>query len=130
MRKLVLGLAGVAAAAAVLTGGVLAKDEDRGRGVSADRCVARPLDQTKIIDEKTLYIDDRSGRAVLLHMSGACLHDRHEAIGLEFSGGMSRICDPLDVDVTGSVMTMPSRCIIASVEALTPAQAKSYRQMR
>ncbi|EGF90273.1 hypothetical protein ABI_32890 [Asticcacaulis biprosthecium C19] len=127
-RNLIIGLAGAGAALAVLTSVSLAGED--GRGVAAGQCVSRPLDQTKVIDDKTLYMDDRSGRAVLLHMSGACLFDQHEPVGLEFYGGSTRICDPLDVDVTGSVTTMPTRCIIASVESLTPEQAQAYRKAR
>lgn len=129
LRHWMFGIAGAGMALGLLTGVSLAGDEGRG-GVAAGQCVSRPLDQTKVIDDKTLYIDDRGGRAVLLHMSGSCLYNDSEPVGLEFHGGTTRICDPLDVDVTGSVTSMPTRCIVRSVEALTPEQAEAYRRMR
>ncbi|ESQ92229.1 hypothetical protein ABAC460_04885 [Asticcacaulis sp. AC460] len=130
LRNVIFGFAGAGVAVVVLTGATLAGDGERSDRVAAGQCVSRPLDQTKIIDDETLYVDDRGGRAVLLHMSGACLFNSFEPVGLEFHGGAMRICDPLDVDVTGSVTTMPTRCIIRSVEALTPERAAEYRRRR
>lgn len=130
LRNVVFGSAGAGLAVVVLTGASLAGDGERSDRVAAGQCVSRPLDQTKVIDDKTLYVDDRSGRAVLLHMSGPCLYNSFEPVGMEFHGGAMRICDPLDVDVTGAVTTMPTRCIISSVEALTPEQAAEYRRMK
>ncbi len=100
--------------------------EGRDRGVAAGQCVEAPLDQTRIIDSRTLYVDDDHGNAVLLHMAGECLNNRDEAVGLKFYGG-ERICDPMDVEVTDSVLTMPTPCMVASVEALGKDEAKSYR---
>ncbi len=129
IRSLVLGGVAAAAIIAVAAGASMAGD-DRGRSVASDQCVSRPLDTTKVIDDKTLYMDDRHGHAVLLHMSGSCMNDSNEAIQLEYTGGSTRICSPMDVEVTGNAVTTQTRCFISSVEALTPEQAAAYRARR
>ena len=117
-----------ALAAVMATASFARGDTDRGRsrGVAPGQCVSSPLNRTRIVDSRTLYVDDYSGRAVLLHMSGECLNDRNEAIGVKFQG-TNQICDPLDVDITDSVLRMPTPCLVDSVEALDKDQAKAYR---
>ncbi len=119
---------GGAAVALVATASLARDDQDRGRGrdVAPDQCVSAPLDDTRIIDSRTLYVDDYRGHAVLLHMGSECLNSFHDAVGLKFLGA-ERICGPMDVDVTDSVLTMPTPCLIDSVEALDKDQAKAYR---
>ncbi len=114
------------AATASLAYGDRDGDRGRGRGVAPDQCVSSPLDTTRIVDSRTLYVDDYSGHAVLLHMTSQCLNSFHEAVGIRFVG-TSRICDPLDVDVTDSIFTMPAPCMVGSVEALSKDDAKAYR---
>lgn len=122
---LAFALAGAGAALMATTSA--ADDRGRGRGVEPGQCVSRPLDATRIVDRSTLYVDDYQGHAVLLHMASQCLNQFHDAVGLTFRGA-ERICDPMDVDVTDSVMTeMPVPCIVDSVEALNKDQAKVYR---
>jgi len=129
MRSLVLG--GLAAVTVIgVAAGSSVADDGRGRSVAPNQCISRPIETTKVIDDSTLYMDDRGGHAVLLHMSGGCLFDRDEAVGLKFDGGTTRICGPMDVDVTGSVTRTPTACIISSIEALTPEQATDYRKRR
>lgn len=129
VRSLILGGLAASAFVTVMAGASMAGD-DRGRSVASDQCVSRPFDTTKVVDDSTLYIDDRRGHAMLLHMASRCLIDNYEAVGLKFSGGTSRICSTMDVDVTGSITTMPTACLISSVESLTPEQAADYRGRR
>lgn len=130
MRPLVPAILVVAAAAVagVSLAHAALHDDDRGRGQGAapGQCVSAPLNTSKIIDSRTLYVDDYSGHAALLHMTTQCLNDRDEAIGIKFQG-TSRICGPLDVDITDSVLTMPTPCLIDSVEPLDKDQARAYR---
>ncbi len=127
-RRIVpLVFAAIGAFAALAATATLASDDrDRTTSVAPGQCVAEPLDTTRIIDKRTLYVDDYSGRAVLLHMSNECLNSFNEAVGLRFVG-TSEICGPLDVDVTDSVLTAPVPCMIESVEALSKDEARAYR---
>lgn len=126
-RFVLLGAA-AAGGLAILATASLASDDERSRGVGPGQCVSAPLDDTRVIDESTLYIDDYHGNAVLLHMTSQCLTD-HEAVALKFFGS-ERICGPLDVDVTGSALTFPRPCIVGSVEALSKEEAKAYKHGR
>lgn len=126
-RAVPLAFALAGAAGVLMATTSVADDRGRGRGVEPDQCVSRPLDTTRIVDRSTLYVDDYRGHAVLLHMTSQCLNQFHDAVGLEFRGA-ERICDPMDVDVTDSIMTeMPVPCMVDSVEALSKDQARAYR---
>lgn len=107
----------------------MADDDSRSNRVSGRQCVSSPLDDSKVIDRETLMLTDRSGNAVLLHMTGPCLR-KNEPVGLEFFGS-ARVCSPLDVTVTGDITSaVPMRCMISSVEALTKEQVKEYNNKR
>ena len=120
-----LALAG-AAAALTATASLAGNGWGHGRELDPDQCLSRPLDQTRIVDSRTLYVDDYHGRAALLHMTTQCLNDFNEAIGLKFEG-TDRICGPMDVEITDSVFTTRGSCQIESVEALDKDRAKAYR---
>jgi len=89
------------------------------------QCLSAPLDQTRILDDKTLFASDRSGNAALIKMTGACMR-KNEAVKIVYRGS-TEICGPVDVEISGysdPVMQMP--CFIGSVTPLTRAEAKSY----
>lgn len=115
-----------AVAALMATASMAHDDRGRGRDLAPDQCIATPLNNTRIVDSRTLYVDDRMGHAALLHMGSECLNSFHEAIGVKFQG-TSRICGPMDVDITDSIFTMPTTCMIDSIEALNKDEAKVYR---
>lgn len=102
------------------------RDDTRTTAPRAARCVSAPLETSRVIDRKTLYVEDRMGNAAVLTMSNSCL-ERGEAVGFEYFG-VSDICHPNDVQITGSVMdAVPMRCMVARVELLDRDQAKEYR---
>jgi len=92
---------------------------------SSKRCVSAPLETTQVIDAKTLYIEDRSGTAALMHMGGSCLGTFNEAVGITFRGS-TQICGPHDVDVTGQVTSMSIPCFVESLEPLSKEQAAAF----
>ncbi len=93
---------------------------------SGARCVSTPLETTRVIDRKTLYIEDRSGNAAILHMSYNCLSE-FSPTGFEYRGS-SQICNPIDADITGGVTdAVPLRCMVSQVQLLSKDEAKTYR---
>lgn len=92
-------------------------------------CVSAPLDDTKVIDDSTLLVTDYHGSAALIRMNGRCLQ-KNEAIGIKYYGS-SQICDPVDVDITGSVATnIPQHCFISSITSISKDEAKAYLAAR
>ena len=90
----------------------------------ARTCLMAPLETTRIVDDSTLLMIDRSGNAALAHMSGACLLDPTSAVIMKYHGTDS-VCGPLDVDISGTVTGgIPTPCIIKSVEPLSKTQAQ------
>jgi hypothetical protein len=91
----------------------------------ARTCLMAPLETTKIIDDSTLLMIDRSGNAAVAHMSGACLIDPTSAVIMKYHGTDS-VCGPLDVDISGTVTGgIPTPCIIKSMEPVSKAQAQT-----
>ncbi len=91
----------------------------------ARTCLMAPLDNTKIVDEQTLLMIDRSGAAAVAHMSGSCMIDATSPVIMKFHG-TDEICGPLDVDISGTVTGgIPIPCFVKSIEPLTKAQAQA-----
>lgn len=91
----------------------------------ARTCLMAPLETTRIVDDSTLLMIDRSGNAAVAHMSGACLIDSTSAVIMKYHGTDS-VCGPLDVDISGTVTGgLPTPCIIKSVEPVSKAQAQA-----
>jgi len=131
--KAFVGIAIVAAGAfAVLAASQTLAGNDDARDTTdrAQRaCVSAPLDDTKVIDESTLLVTDYHGGAALIRMNGRCL-EKNEAIGIKYYGS-SQICDPVDVDITGSVATnIPQHCFINSITSISKDEAKAYMATR
>ena len=92
----------------------------------ARQCIMAPLQQTQILDEKTLYAEDGFGHASLIKMGGACMH-KSEAVKIEYRG-ITQICGPADVQISGySTPQFETPCFIDSVTSLTKDEAKAYR---
>lgn len=128
MRKFTATAAGLGLAAGCLAISACSSMPADQAGVStpARRCVVGPLETTRIVNANTLYIEDRSGAAALMHMSGSCLGNFNEAVGLTFRG-TTQICGPHDVDVTGQVSSVAIPCFVESLEPLNKEQAVHYR---
>ncbi|MFT4075333.1 MAG: DUF6491 family protein [Asticcacaulis sp.] len=97
------------------------------RSVAPNQCVSSPLEDSTVIDRETLLLTDRSGNSLILHMTGPCM-TKNEAIKLEWRG-TTRVCGPLDVDITGDISTVvPMRCMIDTVEPLNKAETIAYKK--
>ncbi len=128
MHKFTLLAAGLGLAAGCLTVAACSSmpgDQASAAG-SAKRCVSAPLQTTRIVNANTLYIEDQSGQAALMHMAGSCLGNFNEAVRMTFRGS-TQICGPHDVDVTGQITSTAIPCFAESLEMLNKEQAASYR---
>ena len=97
------------------------------RSVSSAQCVSSPLENSTVIDRQTLLLTDRSGNSLVMHMTGPCM-TKNEAIKMEYRGS-TRICGPLDVDITGDITTVvPMRCMVDTVEPLTKEETLAYKK--
>lgn len=123
----------LAAGIALAAGQSLANDDQAVKDARAtakpDKCVSTPLDQSVVIDRKTLLLTDYRGNSVLLKMAGDCM-SKNEAIGIEyFSSG--RVCRPVDVTITGDVTsTIPTRCIVSKIEPISREDAEALKDRR
>ncbi|MGZ3305907.1 MAG: hypothetical protein ACXU8U_08605 [Asticcacaulis sp.] len=89
-------------------------------------CLMAPVD-TKVIDDSTLLLIDRSGQGAMAKMSGACLIDPTAPTLMQYHG-TTEICGPMDVEVSGGVTGgIPMPCVISSITPLSRAQAQAYR---
>ncbi|MGN6209004.1 DUF6491 family protein [Asticcacaulis sp.] len=133
MRKTRLILAGGAAILAVVVVGCAATSQVERtpnpgvRSVAANQCVSSPLETSTVIDRQTLLLVDRSGNSLVMHMTGPCM-TKNEAIKLEYRGS-TRICGPLDVDITGDITTaIPMHCMVDTIEPLNKAETLAYQK--
>ncbi len=123
--KLISGvLAGVMAAACVTAVVARPADDARSRSLTSEQCLSQPLENTKVIDERTLLMVDRSGRGALVTMANICL-ERNEGIILKYFGA-GRICSANDVDITGGLQTMRTPCLTDSIAPLNKEQTTAY----
>jgi len=97
------------------------------RSVAANQCVSSPLETSTVIDRQTLLLVDRSGNSLVMHMTGPCM-TKNEAIKLEYRGS-TRVCGPLDVDITGDITTaIPMHCMVDTIEPLTKEETLAYQK--
>ncbi len=97
------------------------------RSVASAQCVSSPLENSTVIDRQTLLLVDRSGNSLVMHMTGPCM-TKNEAIKMEWHG-TSRICGPLDVDITGDITTVvPMHCMVDTIEPLTKEETVAYKK--
>ncbi len=88
-------------------------------------CLEGPLDTTRILNDTTLLMIDRSGNAALAHMTNACMIDPTSPVIMKYHGTTS-ICGPLDLDISGTVTGgIPMGCIVSKFEPLTKAQGQA-----
>ena len=133
MRNPKLMMAGASAVLAIVAVGCAATSQaDRKpnpgvRSVASAQCVSSPLENSTVIDRQTLLLVDRSGNSLVMHMTGPCM-TKNEAIKMEWHG-TSRICGPLDVDITGDITTVvPMHCMVDTVEPLTKEETLAYQK--
>ncbi len=133
MRNPKLILAGGAAILALVAVGCAATSQTNRtpnpgvRSVAPGQCVSSPLETTRVIDRQTLLLVDRSGNSLVMHMTGPCM-TKNEAIKMEYRGS-TRICGPLDVDITGDITTVvPMHCMIDTIEPLTKEETVAYQK--
>lgn len=133
MRNPKLMMAGASAVLAIVAVGCAATSQaDRKpnpgvRSVASAQCVSSPLENSTVIDRQTLLLVDRSGNSLVMHMTGPCM-TKNEAIKMEWHG-TSRICGPLDVDITGDITTVvPMHCMVDTVEPLTKEETVAYKK--
>ena len=119
-----------AAAVAIVAGAGIAVTACTAMGPMADgasprRCLSAPLDTTRVIDEKTLFIQDRMGTAAILHMSGQCLSNFDPTM-FRFRG-TNDICGKNDADISGLQGHIPTPCFVQSIEWLSKEDVAKYR---
>lgn len=124
-RIAVVGLA-LTVAGLIVAACSTAPGDSADAGGPSKRCLSAPLDTTQVIDGKTLYVEDRSGTAALIHMNASCLGRPMDPVGFTFRGS-SQICNPIDADITGQIDTVAIPCFVKSIEPLSKEQAAAYR---
>lgn len=94
-------------------------------GMSPRRCLSAPLDTTRVVDEKTLFLQDRMGTAAILHMSSQCLSNFDPTL-FKYHG-TSDICSKNDADISGLQGHIPTPCFVESIQWLSKDEAAKYR---
>lgn len=120
LASMVAGL--VVAACSTPPGG----SADADGGPSPKRCLSAPLDTTRVLDGKTLFVEDRSGTAALIHMNASCLGTDMDPVGFTFRG-TSQICHPIDAEIKGRIDTIAIPCFVNSIEILDKERAHKLR---
>jgi hypothetical protein len=126
-RIFVVGLAFAAAGLIVAACSTVPGDSaDAGGGPSPKRCLSGPLDTTRVLDGKTLFVEDRSGTAALIHMNASCLGSNFDPVGFTYRGS-TQICHPIDADIKGQINTVAIPCFVKSIEILDKDKVQEYR---
>ncbi len=104
-----------------------ADDSDRyaDRGRPAAQCVSTPLKGSRVIDERTIVVDDWHGNAAVLNLTGPCLDKHTWGVHIKLVGIQDEICRADDVDAVAD--TSPGAvgvCAVRSVELLSRADAE------
>ncbi len=94
-------------------------------GASPRRCLSAPLDTTRVIDEKTLFVQDRMGTAAIVHMSHQCLSSFDPTM-FKFRG-VSDICKPNDADISGLQGNIRTPCFVENIQWLSKEEVAKYR---
>lgn len=120
-----LALAGIAVMA------VQSRADERDRSGARDagstaRCVSTPLKGSRVIDERTIVVDDWHGNAAVLGLTGPCLDKHTFGVRIKLVGIQDEICRPDDVDAVAD--TSPGAmgvCAVRSVELMSRADAEN-----
>ncbi|WP_443750703.1 hypothetical protein [Asticcacaulis solisilvae] len=123
MLKTLAVVAAVAGAGIVVT--ACASMGPQADGTPRRQCLSSPLDTTRVIDEKTLFIQDRMGNAAVLHMSNQCLSNFDPTM-FKFRG-TSEICGKNDAEISGLDGHIPTPCFVDSIQWLNKDEAAKYR---
>jgi hypothetical protein len=94
-------------------------------GGSARRCLSAPLETTRVIDEKTLFVADRMGTGAILHMSSQCLSNFDPTM-FRFRG-TNDICSKNDAEISGLQGNIPTPCFVDSIQWLSKEELAKYR---
>ena len=94
-------------------------------GASPRRCLSAPLDTTRVIDEKTLFVQDRMGTAAVLHMRNQCLSNFDPTM-FRFPG-TNDICNKNDADISGLQGNIPLPCFVDNIQWLSKEEVAKYR---
>ncbi|MBW8734111.1 MAG: hypothetical protein JF571_07370 [Asticcacaulis sp.] len=89
------------------------------------RCLSAPLDTTRVIDEKTLFVQDRMGTAAILHMSSQCLSNFDPTM-FKYHG-TTDICSRNDAEISGLQGHIPTPCFVDSIQWLSKDEVAKYR---
>lgn len=126
-RLIAVGLAVSAAGLIVAACSTVPGDAaDAGGGGAPKRCLSAPLDTTRVLDGKTLFVEDRGGTAALIHMNASCLGSDFDPVGFTYRGS-TQICHPIDADIKGQINTVAIPCFVKSIEILDKERAKELR---
>ena len=126
-RVIAVGLAFAAAGLIVAACSTAPGDSaDAAGGTSPKRCLSTPLDTTRVLDGKTLFVEDRSGTSALIHMNASCLGTDMDPVGFTFRGS-SQICHPIDAEIKGQINTIAIPCFVKSIEILDKERANKLR---
>ena len=125
-RVIAVGLACAAAGLIVAACSTVPGDSADAARPSPKRCLSAPLDTTRVLDGKTLYVEDRSGTAALIHMNASCLGTGFDPVGFTYRGS-TQICHPADADIKGQINTVAIPCFVKSIEFLDKEKSQEYR---
>lgn len=134
VKLLTAGICALLAAGIALAAGQSMANDDRAVAdartpAKPDKCISTPVDQTIVIDRKTLLMTDYRGNSVVLTMAGDCM-SKNEAIGIEYYSS-GRVCRPVDVTITGDVTSaIPTRCIISKIEPISREDVEALKGRR
>ncbi len=99
---------------------------DGGRDRAAAQCVSTPLRGTRVIDERTLVVDDWHGHAAVLNLTGPCVDKHTWGVRIQLAAQRDEICRRDDIDsVVDSNPGALGVCAVRSVELMSRAEAEN-----
>jgi len=125
-RIIAVGLAFAAAGLIVAACSTAPGDSADAARPSPKRCLSAPLDTTRVLDGKTLFVEDRSGTAALIHMNASCLGSGFDPVSFTYRGS-TQICHPIDAEIKGQINTVAIPCFVKSIEILDKDKVQEYR---
>lgn len=99
-----------------------------GAGLASGDCFrTQDMRNHEIADASTLLVRVNRGQVYRVTMSGACLTGAMpgDPLIIRQPPGSSIVCRPLDLDIGVSKAGFESRCIVQSIDKLTPEQVEA-----
>lgn len=93
----------------------------------------RQLHNHTVADPHTMYLNYNNQAVYRVTMASACLAaaTSSDPIIIKERTGTDQICRPIDLDVSVAVGGIPTRCIVASIDRLSPEEAAALpRRLR